>query len=384
MLYNRTNLIDSGISVLALIFFAASAAGQQPVIRGAIIIQQNGQEQIIQVGPQGVFRGPVVPRRESEPPVYPEAPPLPSRPPIEEEKLNRLIFQLSSDSFRERVEATRELKTGGVETVRKLAEVLHSNSPEAARRAFSILEELFLCEDDLANEAADDALSSLLETEDSPLAARAEELLQEHALVRTVRAIRELELLGAKVEYNYKILEVDDRTGELIPNIQWILFDRNWTGGVEGLKLLSRVDKIGTDDIHGQIYYVLNCPVGQEDFFAAIKTWTPQIDPSKINIRGAGQLGIRFPDGFDPENPGVVVTEVGPGSAAAEAEIQKLDVLIRINNVKLTQPYDLIEELKKYVPGDEVEITLQRETTLDGEKKEMTKKVKLKGWTDED
>ncbi|HSG69045.1 MAG TPA: hypothetical protein VLA12_01445, partial [Planctomycetaceae bacterium] len=278
MLYNRTNLIDVKIGVLALIFFAASAAGQQPVIRGAIIIQQDGREQIIQVGPQGVFRGPVPQRLAAEDLVLPEAPPLPSRPPIEEARLNQWILQLSSDDFRERVEATRELKAGGVETVRKLAEVLHSNSPEAARRAFGILEELFLCEDDLANEAADEALSSLLETEDSPLAVRAEELLREHAVVRTVRATRELELLGAQIEYRNDIFEIDDQTGELIPKIGLIRFDRHWKGGVEGLKQLARVYQLGTD--LSQVYYVLDCPVGREDFLTAIKTFAPRIDPN--------------------------------------------------------------------------------------------------------
>jgi Do/DeqQ family serine protease len=76
---------------------------------------------------------------------------------------------------------------------------------------------------------------------------------------------------------------------------------------------------------------------------------------------------------------GVFVMAVGENSAAAEAGIQEKDIILKINDRKVTNVPELQEQISKYRPGDEIEVILSR----DGKLKKMKATLKnVAGTTD--
>jgi 2-alkenal reductase len=80
-------------------------------------------------------------------------------------------------------------------------------------------------------------------------------------------------------------------------------------------------------------------------------------------------LGIGAPVGIDPVlaaqhnlpvDHGVYVTEVTPGSPAAEAGIQPGDIITAIDGEPIDQTHPFEEFLFEYGPGDTAELTIQR------------------------
>ena len=69
---------------------------------------------------------------------------------------------------------------------------------------------------------------------------------------------------------------------------------------------------------------------------------------------------------------GVYISGVQEGSAAADADVQEGDVIIKINNTRVNSSSELQEKVAQYRPGDEVRVTLLRDN------KEKIINVKLK------
>jgi len=77
-------------------------------------------------------------------------------------------------------------------------------------------------------------------------------------------------------------------------------------------------------------------------------------------------LGASFAEGVAaryglPSNEGLTVTEVIGDSPAEKAGLQADDVLMKVNGVKVTTKIDYNEEMKNYLPGDSVELTVSRD-----------------------
>jgi serine protease Do len=74
-------------------------------------------------------------------------------------------------------------------------------------------------------------------------------------------------------------------------------------------------------------------------------------------------IGIRY----DPRNDdleGVRILEVTSGGGAATAGLQKEDVIVKIDNVKITQFSDLKGQLSAKRPGDAIQVTILRDSSL--------------------
>ncbi|HIE64909.1 MAG: PDZ domain-containing protein [Nitrospira sp.] len=76
----------------------------------------------------------------------------------------------------------------------------------------------------------------------------------------------------------------------------------------------------------------------------SIQDLTPQM---------AARLGIR-------DQKGVFVASVQFGSPAKEGGIEQGDVIISFDGEKLSEAADLVREMSRKVPGDQVELTLIR------------------------
>ena len=82
-------------------------------------------------------------------------------------------------------------------------------------------------------------------------------------------------------------------------------------------------------------------------------------------------IGIRFNPAEDNKTSGVRIVDVEEGQGAEKAGLQKGDVIVKVNEIKITKFSELRGQLTAKRPGDLVDITVER----DGEF--ITKTVKL-------
>ncbi len=83
--------------------------------------------------------------------------------------------------------------------------------------------------------------------------------------------------------------------------------------------------------------------------------------------------GTRLGVSVEPAASGVVVQQVAPDSAAADAGILTGDVILAIDGTAVTQPAQLVTEISRRSPGDVVQLTVVRQG------QESTVQATLKG-----
>lgn len=79
------------------------------------------------------------------------------------------------------------------------------------------------------------------------------------------------------------------------------------------------------------------------------------VEPRKV-AHQAGVLGVAL----DPDNPTAKIILVFPGSAASRAGLLTNDVLLSIDGEPTETREDLIEQVRRYNPGDEVRLEVRR------------------------
>jgi hypothetical protein len=87
-------------------------------------------------------------------------------------------------------------------------------------------------------------------------------------------------------------------------------------------------------------------------------------------------IGIRFSPVDNDKIVGVKIVGVEEGQGAANAGLQKEDVIVKVNNVKITKFSELRGQLTAKRPGDFVNITVEREGKLVTKSVKLSKKVK--------
>lgn len=309
-------------------------------------------------------------RQKLHVPILPPPPPLPSRIAIPEERLNTLIQQLESGDFRERVEATRILKAeGSLETVERMTAAATSDSPELAMRALSVLEAIFLSDDDVANRAAETSLEDLAFGSSNDLGLQAQDILAAHYQLRSKRATGDLQAKGLHIEFQTDMMSVDDATGEFIPGISFVRLGRNWKGGEKHIRDLQRLDGLG------MVYVIRDSPVSFQRVAEILNPVAPDV---RIEDRGKVELGVRFLTFSNtPQGKGVLIGEVTPGKSAHAAGLRANDVILSLDGESVDTFNKLVEILKKYQPGDVIKIERARTSNL--EETEILD-VKLKHW----
>lgn len=91
----------------------------------------------------------------------------------------------------------------------------------------------------------------------------------------------------------------------------------------------------------------------------------PEEEDEPAQETGKASLGVYITEMSDQD--GVVVTSVMDDSAAQDAGIEENDVIIQIDEVKVTGVQALKDEIDKHLPGERVTLTIVR----DGEEKEI-------------
>ena len=87
-------------------------------------------------------------------------------------------------------------------------------------------------------------------------------------------------------------------------------------------------------------------------------------------------IGIRFNPNEDEKTLGVKIVGVEEGQGAAKAGLQENDIIVKVNNVKISKFSDLRGQLNAKRPGESVNITLDRDGELITKTVKLTKKVK--------
>jgi len=104
-----------------------------------------------------------------------------------------------------------------------------------------------------------------------------------------------------------------------------------------------------------------------EDRVEKLRMRMPGIE---ITLRQGGFLGVicrSAPDDY------CVVSEVAPGSGAAEAGLQSRDVIVQIDDAKITRFEDLQRQISTHVPGDKIEIRYLRDGQISETKATLKK-----------
>ena len=86
-------------------------------------------------------------------------------------------------------------------------------------------------------------------------------------------------------------------------------------------------------------------------------------------------IGIRFNPNEDEKTLGVKIVGVEEGQGAAKAGLQENDIIVKVNNVKISKFSDLRGQLNAKRPGESVNITIDRDGELITKTVKLTKKV---------
>jgi len=135
--------------------------------------------------------------------------------------------------------------------------------------------------------------------------------------------------------------------------------------------------KIGATTVEGMCYAI---PIS--DAIPVIETLMNQSTKTKVSDEDKGYLGIQgvsvtsqVASAYNmPE--GVYVASVMDGSGAADAGLQKGDIITKINGSSVSDMEDLQDQLRYYAAGTEVTLTIQRNGS-DGKYAEQELKVTL-------
>jgi hypothetical protein len=292
----------------------------------------------------------------------------PSLTPLSPEQ-QRLIGQLSSADFQERVRAQRELATLAEAAPELVANLLPKLDSEAQDRLCRLLEGVLLKHDDERGDRAERALEQISRSA-SPAALEAEAILRCNDRLRESRARAALERLGAQLSFVYPS---EGRSAATSPGIgvgfgesavlDTILILASWKGtpaDLWHLKRLSRHQEL-------RLYNIRGSRVPLEDLLRLAA-----VLPGLMVAERGGCLGIRA----TPTATAAQVYEVVPNSAAMLAGLQPLDVIERLGPDKVRNFSHLVELLLQYGAGE----TVMLEVLRNGETLKIP--VTLSSWTE--
>ncbi|MDA0284468.1 MAG: hypothetical protein O3B86_14050, partial [Planctomycetota bacterium] len=164
--------------------------------------------------------------------------------------VKQLATQLTDDQFVVREAATRKLSQLGAAVVESITAVALQEHLEGGLRAVSILETLYLSDDEAAFDSAESSLKRLMAESKSPAVARkaAQALDDNQFTVTQRRAIAEIRRLGGQVQMQ-KDFPVTINGEQIRPEQGWAqaaAIGKHWKGGDEGLKHLARLKTLQT------------------------------------------------------------------------------------------------------------------------------------------
>ncbi len=295
--------------------------------------------------------------------------------------VSRLVLQLDAEDFSVREGAVRRLLELGPAAIPTLEQTAGNDSPDVAQRALGLLERLFV---DGCLSTADEAERALERLTASPTAGasrRALAILAGHQRLREQRAVAAIRELGGKVEYE----EIDP--GQLammqwgpfggfenrisIPDFPFarihIMLLKDWRGGEAGLRHVARLEYNWGAYLPGCGIDVTNIR-GNGVPLESVQKLAARLPGVQIQERGAS-LGIRC-----QRAEMCMIAGVMPNGAAERSGVLPGDTVVRFDGETITSFPDLVGRLMDRLPGEEVDMQVERGGDL------MNLRVTLGGW----
>lgn len=266
--------------------------------------------------------------------------------------------RLTTTAYSDRLTACEDLLTRP-EAAQALLVLARDGSPEAAHRALDIVSVLYPKSEGAQFDDLDDALQQLASDGPASLAARAGELLTVHQPVREQQALAQIQRMGGLLTYANPRGILGFEPGQNL--VQAIAVSRNWTGGDEGLRYFRRIPTLRT------IYDVKGNSITAQGW-ADLSASLPDVDIIK---RGAARLGI---EGRNYTPSGCQIEGIQEKSSAANAGLQRGDVIYAFDQQPVADFESLIELIATKAPGDRVTLSIERQGTP------LEVELELQGW----
>jgi hypothetical protein len=283
---------------------------------------------------------------------------------------DQLRATLASPSFQERQQALLSLQNviasaDGLQQVRTLLQ--NDLHPDAARRIIELTGRVYASRDyrDPLVRSASEILEQQAESASWFVAEASTQILNQAWRRRVEIAVGELIALGVPLEprdprklWENPAFGTDPRVSPTSDQSVRIYLDEHWPGTPECFALLSRLKLLATSTRIGfgrvHIYQIDGHPLSQEDI-AALKGLFGDL---RVQTRGRVCLGI-LQDGFAAV-PGVPVGSLSPGGSAANAGIQRGDVIVAMNGRDLLDFDELVTRLREFRIGDKIQLKVVR------------------------
>ena len=342
-----------------------------------------------------------------------------------------LIASLSSQAYADRCRASGQLRKLSTTDVADLARVAAKTaSAEAIVRIMAEIDNRYgRAELPVEDQLAASATLEMLAAEDDPLPAEsAQQSLDLHSARRAALAMNELRKQGAAIRRGTFQNGVMLGGVSSNPPIQ-IFLDENWTGGLEGIELLTRI--VRTERLQqfaardATVYLIDGHPLTDQE----LDRLREIVGQNRIANRGRVALGIVGDPVFAP---GVIIDRISQRGSADRAGLRAGDMILAIerepeaenlppgplpgekpkapdprqdgpivgdekfgrNRHVLADFNDLVERLKTYRAGDTIRLRVIRQgkavlmfrrqepKLMEDQLKVEIVSVKLKGWTE--
>lgn len=289
------------------------------------------------------------------------------------------IDQLGAEQFAQREAASRSLVAAGAAALGPLRDAIGRDDLEVASRAVEIVRGFLVSSDEQLAAEAERVLESIAEGPDSAVTHLAGGALDFHHRGMTEAARAKLESLGAVIAEGFL---PSGRRGMLVT------LNARWRGGVEDLRLLSRLPAVLQVGVFGvPLDAAAVAALGRLRGVEAVQLFgtgiadeqvavlAAKLPEARIDVRKGGKLGV----GGQPMVGPCMITHVQDGSAAAKAGLQIGDVVLGIDGGPVATFEALTEQVGRHAPGDTIELDLER--TVPGEQaRRFRREVVLDGW----
>lgn len=277
------------------------------------------------------------------------AKPAPSR-----AEIQHWIEQLNAPEFAKREEATKRLIAAETAAVGPLVEASQSSNLETIARITAILRSWFTSDREELFEPAEAALEQLSQSKNRHMAGRAVAVLDQYAdTIRQERALAQIKKLGGLIR------PMESLRGRRIGLIDqekdfYVTLGLGWQGGTEGLKYVRRIQNLTT------LFVTQNRKTGKylapgitKEALDELKKAMPQLG---IAFRGPALLGIQggLVAGL------CVVEDVKPETPAANAKLQRGDVIAKFNGNPVDDFESLVDFISEKQPGDVIKLEILR------------------------